>query len=159
MTTFTLGVPAGLAYDSTVSAALGVNAAGKLTSADLGKAVKLIADSNYGVCADGNEIEGVLLAVEPYTVKDGFGFGTIQTKERVVAINKDVGVLAIGAYVVAAAQAAVGTANTVVASGTQKGTYGPYVKAGAGVIFRWRVVAHFGGAGVVDTPILIERVH
>ena len=158
MATFTMGVPAGLAYDSTVSAALGVNAAGKLTSADLGKAVKLLADSTYGVCAATNDIEGVLIAVESHTVNDGFGLGTVQTKERVVAIAKG-GVLAIGAYVVAAAQAAIGTANTVVASGTQKGTYGPYVQAGAGVAFKWRVVAHFGGAGAVDTPILIERVN
>jgi hypothetical protein len=160
MTTFTLAPVAGLADDSTHSAALGVSAGTKLTDADIGKAVKLIADSTFGLCASGNDIEGVLIAVEPATVNAGFGFGTIQRKEFIIGINKTAAaaVLAIGDYVVAGDQTAVGTTLTPIASGTQTGVKGTPVIAGAGAIFRWRVVAHLGGAGATNTAVLLEKV-
>lgn len=158
MAGFTFGPLAGLADDSTFSAALGVNPAGKLTDSDKGKCVKLIADSTYGLVADGNDIEGILLSVEPNTVNNGYGFGTVQCKERVVATNGGAAPIAVGAEVVAAAQPAVGTAITPISSGTQTGVYAPPVKAGTGTIFKWRVVSLLGGAGAVGTPILIERI-
>lgn len=158
MADFKFGPLAGLADDSTFSAALGVSAGTKLTDSDKGKAVKLIADSNYGLCADGNDIEGILLSVEPITVNNGFGFGTVQHKERVVASNAGAGAIAVGAFVVAADQGAVGTALTPISSGTQTGVYPTPVKAGAGTLWKWRVISLLGGAGAVGTPILIERV-
>lgn len=158
MTDFTFQPVVPLPDDATQSAALGVNAAGKLTDKDIGKAVKLIGDSRYGVVADGDDIEAVLISVEPVTVQNGLGFGTIQTKERIVAQNKGAGAIAVGAYVVAAAQPAVGTEIALLTSGTQTGVRPTPVKAGAGTQFKWRVVSLLGGAGAVDSTILIERV-
>lgn len=170
MTSFVMQPVVPLADDSTQNAALGVNPAGKLTDKDIGKALKLIGDSRYGVCADGDEIEAVLLSLEPFTVNDGLGFGTIQTKERFVATNGDAGALAIGDYVVAAAQPAVGTAITPVASGTSTGVAATPVKKRAEPSltgnaqtltlpkFNWRIVSLLGGNGGVGTNVLIERV-
>ena len=155
---FSFGIPVNMADDSVTSAALGVNAAGALTDKDIGKAVKLIGDSRYGVCADGDDIEGVLAAVAPHTVNSGYGFGSVQTKERIIAVNSGAGAIAVGAFVVAAAQPAVGTEIALVTTGAQTGTRPMPVKAGAGVSFKWRVVALLGGAGAVGAPLLIERV-
>ena len=149
-----------------VSAALGASNSTKLNDADKGKAVKLIASGTYGLVADGDEIEGILIGIEPNTVNNGFSFGSVQTcylGDRVVAINKGAGALTIGGYVVAAAQAARNTAN---AGGLEPA---PYVKAGVannptGPVFqspgtfRWRVVSLLTGAGAVDSEVLIERV-
>lgn len=170
MTSFVMQPVVPLADDSTHNAALGVNAAGKLTDKDIGKALKLLGDSRYGVCSDGDEIEAVLLSVEPFTVNDGLGFGTIQTKERFVATNGGAGAIAVGAYVIAAAQPAVGTAITPVSSGTATGVAATPVKERAEPSltgnaqtltlpkFNWRVVSLLGGNGGVGTNILIERV-
>lgn len=158
MAAFQFGVPAGFVDSSTFSAALGVNAAGKLTDSDVGKAVKLIADSTYGLCADGNDIEGVLYSVEPATVNDGFGFGTILCDERFVGSNAGAGAIAVGAQVIAADQTAVGTALTAISSGVMTGVLPTPVKAGTGTVFKWRVISLLGGAGAVGTPILLERV-
>lgn len=150
-----------------ISALLGVDASNKLSDKDVGKAVKLIASDTYGLCVADDEIEGVLLGVEPDTHNAGFSFGSVRTGylgERVTAMNKSGGTLAIGAYVLAAAQEARGTLNG--------GTLGPvpYVKAGVAaddapaVIFaspatyKWRVVSHLGGTGANNAELLIERV-
>lgn len=160
MTDFVAGISVNLADDALQSAALGVNAAGKLTDLDIGKAVKLIGDSNYGLCADGNDIEGILFSVEPFTVNAGFGFGTVQTKERIIGINKNGAALAmaVGDFAVAAAQPAVGTTITEITSGTQSGVRPTHVKTGAGVLFKWRVISLLGAAGAVDSLVLLERV-
>lgn len=155
---FTFGVLVNMSEDSIISAALGANAAGKLTDKDIGKAVKLAGDSRYEVCADGNDIEGIVAAIEPHTVNAGLGFGSVQTQGRVVASNAGAAPIAVGAYVVAAAQPAVGTEIALLTTGTQTGTRPVPVKAGAGTVFKWRVIALLGGAGAVGTPILIERV-
>ncbi len=155
---FVAGIHVNLSDDALQSAALGVNPAGKLTDLDIGKAVKLIADSTYGLCADGNDIEGILFAVAPHTVNSGYGFGTVQTKERIIGINKGVGVIAVGAFAVAAAQPAVGTTITEITSGTQSGVRPTHIKEGAGTLYKWRVISHLGGAGAVDSTVLLERV-
>lgn len=158
MTAFLFQPVVPLPDDATQNAALGVNPAGKLTDKDIGKALKLIGDSRYGVVADGDEIEAVLLSIEPFTVNDGYGFGTIQTKERVVASNAGAGAIAVGATVLAAAQPAVGTEITTLTTGTQTGVKPTPVKAGAPTKFLWRVVSLLGGNGGVGTTILIERI-
>ena len=139
-------------------AVLGVNAAGKFTSKDLGKAVTLADDSRYVLAADGDEIEGVVVAMEPHTCNDGLGFGTVQTKGRFVA--KAVGgTLAIGALVVVSTQSAVGTEIVRVTTGERTGEIPITVKAGTPTVHIWRVISHYnGGAGAAGTFILIERV-
>lgn len=166
MTTHVLGptVPSG----RVVAVALGVDASNKLSDKDIGKPVKLIASDTYGLCGNGDEIEGILMGVENHTVNEGFSFGSILTGylgDRAVAMNKNGSTLAIGTYVVAAAQEARGTVN----SGSDGDGALPYVKAGVAnddvpVTFRtpntflWRVVSHLGGTGANNTPVLIERV-
>lgn len=162
MTDFVFNVVVPLADDSTTTAALGVNGSTPLTDKDLGKAVKLAGNNNYVVCSDGDDIEGVVLSVEPFTVNSGYGFGTVQTKERFVAKNSNAdnsnGPLAVGDFVVAAAQPAVGTAITAISSGNQTGVKPTPVKTGSGTNFKWRVISLLGGTGAVNSSVLIERV-
>lgn len=157
MATFQMYVEAGSAPDSYFTAALGVSSV-PLTSLDEGKAVKLVASDRYGVVADGDEIEGILAAVEPFTVNNGYGLGSIQRKERF--IGKNLGAtLAFGEKVVAAAQPAVGTAITEVTSGAQTGVRPTPVKTGTPTTHVWRVISLLGGGGLVNTHVLIERVN
>lgn len=139
-----------------IPAALGVNAAGKLTSLDMYKFVKL-ATTGYVLAASGNDIEGQLVAVEAYTVNDGFGFGSVQ-QQGTMTVTVEGGTLAVGAYVTCGTVVAVGTAITAVASGSQTNVVAPKVLAGPGVIFRWRICSLLGGDGTVGTNVLIERV-
>ncbi len=155
MATFKFGVQAGLTDDATFGAALGVNPAGKLTDRDLYKAVKLSGDSTYSLCADGDEIEGILVAVEPSTVNAGYGFGTVQKKERVLARNMGAAI-AVGAYVVAAAQPAVGTAIGAESTGQSTGAQPTPVKSGTPATYKWRVVSLIT-SGATGGIILIER--
>lgn len=158
MTDFVYSVLASLPDDAVVSAALGVNAAGKLTDFDKYKALKLAGNNNYVLAADGDDIEGVLVSVEPFTVNNGFGFGSVQTKDRIIARNDGAGAIAVRAQVIAAAQGAVGTANTTISTGALTGVTPTPVKAGTGAVFNWRVISLLGAAGAVGDPILIERV-
>lgn len=71
-----------------ISAKLGTNTvanSGHLTDADVGKPVKLLAAGRYGLCADGDDIDGFLVGVNPETV-DGYAFGTVQTGGRIYAV-------------------------------------------------------------------------
>lgn len=128
-----------------------------LSDADVGKFVKLIGDSQYGMCAVGNEIEGVMNSVNTAT-QDGYAVGGVQEEGR-VAVTLDglqatpgTGVIAVGDYVVA---------GTVVARGTALGAAKPKVcKATAApnaLVFKWRVVSLDGTTAVGQTG-LIELV-
>ena len=132
-----------------ISAALGAAAGAAYATADIGKFVKLEAnsvDANYVAVADGDDLEAHITSVEPFTVNDGFKFGSVQKNGRAWVINADAGAVVVGDYVVAAAQTvAIGTA------GLTK------VKKGAGVAFKWRVIA-LKAAGAVGDEVLIERV-
>lgn len=128
-----------------ISSGLGVDPANKLTDLDSDKGLKLAGDNNYVLCEDGDDIEGTLVGVEAHTVNQGFGFGTVKVDGRVPAIVSG-GALAIGDYVVAAAQTAANTAGSL------------EVKAGAGAVFKWRVISNVSGAGAVGDTVLIERV-
>ena len=140
-----------------IPAALGVNAAGKLTSLDHSKIVKLLAAGSYGLAASGDDIEGQLVSVEDYTVNDGFGRGAINQRSPMV-VTVEGGTLAVGDYVTCGTVVAVGTAITAATTGGQTNVKAPKVLAGAGTIFRWRVCSKLGGAGTVGTLVLIERV-
>ncbi len=130
-------------------AAIGAAAGEAWSSNDIGKLLKIEAssvDANYTAIADGNDIEGFLVSVEAVTVNDGFKFGSVQRNGRVWVINADAGAMVVGDFVVGATQTvAIGTA------GKSK------VKKGAGVAFKWRVIA-LKVAGAVGDEVLIERV-
>lgn len=132
-----------------VSAALGVNAAGKFVAADIGKPVKLGTVQNYVLAAAGDDIEGFVKALDAYTVNDGFSFGAVLRNTCVVATvdAAQVGNIAVGALVVAGASAALGTADAY-----------PKVKSGAPVTYKWRVLRIITGAGAAGSTILIEKV-
>lgn len=129
-----------------------------VTQNDLGKAVKLGADSSYQICADGDEMEGFVVAVESFTVNGGHGFGAVQRNQRTHAvINTETPT--IGDYVVAAAQAEMNTMNTLEVTGQTR--YMPLVKVVADpttVIFKWRIVAFIRTAGTGKAIVTIERV-
>ena len=135
-----------------ISAALGASTAAKFTDADKNKAVKLATgtNKNYIVCVAGDDIEGVVLSVEPHPVNNGWAFGTVQTGGRMIATVAAGNTLAVRDYVVAAAQSAVGTAQDypVVQEVT---TEEP--------VFKWRVVDVLTGAGAAGTQVVIERVN
>jgi len=129
-------------------AALGVDANNKLDENDVDKLVKLAANQNYVVASTGNDIEGQVVTVEPFTVNDGFSFGTVAVGGRmqVEVAAAEVGTLAIGDFVVAGIQGTIGTKTP------------GYVIAGAGSVFKWRVIRHVTGAGDAGDTVLIERV-
>jgi hypothetical protein len=53
---------------------------------EVGKAVKLgVNGSNHILCATSNDIEGVVVSIEPFTVNGGVTFGTIQRDRRILA--------------------------------------------------------------------------
>lgn len=125
-----------------------------LADADVGKFVKMIGDSQYGLCAVGNEIEGVMNTVNTATA-DGYAIGGVQ-KEGRVAVTLDglqatpgTGVIAVGDYVVT---------GTVVARGTALSGAKPKVckatAAATGVVFKWRVVSLDGTTAVGQTGLI-----
>jgi len=128
-------------YKDAISTALG-DGATAYTDTDQGKLVKLATaeDSAYELCSSGDEIEGMIIAIEPSTVNSGKSFGTVQRNKRIIAAGAG---LAVGAFVVAGAQEALGT---------EVATY-PVVIAGVPVDFKWRVIR------VIDAAtVLIELV-
>ena len=137
-----------------IDCALGAAAGEAWGSNDIGKLVYLeaaSADANYQAIADATEINGFIVSVEPFTVNDGFKFGSIQRNGRVWVVNADAGALAVGDYVQGAAQTvAVGTAGK---SKVKKAT-GATLEA---LNFKWRVI-RLATNGAVGTEVLIERV-
>ena len=145
----------------TVTARLGGNAAGtRANDNDVGKGVKLVGDSNYGLLAAADAIEGVITSVET-GVYDGYSLGGVQTKGYLNATayglqaTPGVGAITVGQYVLAAAPAAIQTAETLsttmcVVSATNQAT-------AATAAFKARVVS-LGpvGTGAVGTAIVIE---
>lgn len=124
-----------------------------------GKAVKLVAESRYDLCAAGDEIEGFITSVEAAT-QNGFSIGGI-VQEDLQWVTADglqatpgTGVIAIGDYVLAGTITAKGTALSQYAKVT-KATTQANVKASP---FNWRVVS-LGpvGTGAVGTAIVIKR--
>lgn len=132
-----------------VSACLGAAANEGWTAKEIGKLVALEAastDSNYKLAAVDTDIEGFVVSVEAHTENGGFSFGTVQRDGRVKVVNASAGALAVGDFVINAAQTAVGTAGL------------GRVKAGAGTAFKWRVIDLQGGSGAVSSTVLIERI-
>lgn len=132
-------------------------AANQLRTADVGKLVRLKGDSQYGLAAAGDEIEGVLATAEEMSTVDGFEMGSIDDHSRIevtldgLQATPGTGAVAIGDFVVT---------GTVVARGT-KLTGAPKVckatAAGNTLVFAWRVVSFLSGSGAVGTVAVIER--
>ena len=145
----------------TVTARLGGNAAGtRANDNDVGKGVKLVGDSNYGLLAAADAIEGVITSVET-GVYDGYSLGGVQSKGDRDATafgllaTPGTGAITVGQYVLAAAPAAIQVKETLsttlrVVSATNQAT-------AATAAFKARVVS-LGpvGTGAVGTAIVIE---
>lgn len=144
-----------------VTARIGGNAlATRCNDNDVGKAVKLVGDSNYGLVAAADPIEGIITSAET-GIYDGFTLGGVQSKGYVdataygsQAAPGTAVALTVGQFVLAAAPAAVQVAETLgklrVVSATNQAT------AGAAT-FKARVVS-LGpvGTGALGTAIVIE---
>ena len=135
----------------------GSGSANYVTDLELGKPVKLAGDSQYNLCAAGDQIEGFIRAVETWTADD-FSIGSVQYEGRVkvtldgLQATPGTGAIAVGDYVVA---------GTAVAKGTSLGTADPKVckaTTQTGMYFAWRVVSLDGTTAVGQTAT-IERVN
>src|SRR5574343_1260212 len=135
----------------------GSGSANYVTDLELKKPVKLVGDSQYNLCAAGDQIEGFIRAVETWTADD-FSIGSVQTEGRVkvtldgLQATPGTGVIAVGDYVVA---------GTAVAKGTSLGSAYPKVckaTTQTGMYFAWRVVSLDGTTAVGQTAT-IERVN
>ncbi len=129
---------------------LGTNA-NTFAQADIGKFVKY-ADAAMVLCADGEDIVGVITAVEPYT-KNGFTIGSVKSDvgTEAWAIDEASG-LGVGDLVFCGTAIALGTANAA---------NGPNVKNEASVaatnLHKWQVVAIYGDGSAGD-QVLIRKV-
>lgn len=131
-----------------------------LLKEDNDKFVKLAADSQYSLCAVGDEIEAQLVVADDIAPQGGFRLGSIcddrGTRVKVtldgLQATPGTGVIAVGDYVVC---------GTVVARGTSLGTAAPRVckatAAGNTLNYKWRVVSLDGTTAVGQTA-LIERI-
>ena len=145
-----------LARIVTARVADGTGTANQLNDVDVGKFVKLVGDSQYGLCAVGNDIEGVLETANEMGTQDGFNIGSVRYNGRVTVTldglqgTPGTGTIAVGDVVVA---------GTVVARGTAIVGYPKVCKATtpANVVHKWRVVALYG-TGAVGQTALIERI-
>lgn len=85
---------------------------GQFSDADIGKPVKINTGGYLELCADTNEIFGIVTSVEPYT-KDGHSIGSVACDSGAQAYAEDTaGTLTRGADVVASTPIALGTAVT-----------------------------------------------
>jgi len=135
----------------------GSGSANYVTDLELKKPVKLVGDSQYNLCAAGDQIEGFIRAVETWTADD-FSIGSVQYEGRVkvtldgLQATPGTGAIAVGDYVVA---------GTAVAKGTSLGSAYPKVckaTTQTGMYFAWRVVSLDGTTAVGQTAT-IERVN
>ena len=98
-----------------VTAALGVDADNGYVENDIGKGVKLAASNNYVPLVKDDEIEGVVVGLEPSTVNNGFTWGSVQKNRRITAEVgvSEVGTATVGELVVADTPVALGTAGVL----------------------------------------------
>lgn len=140
-----------------VTTRLGITgSANNYSDADIGKFVKVIGESAYGLCAVGDPIEAYITSVEAATA-GGFSVGGVQQEDSKfvtfdgLQATPGTGVLAVGDYVVC---------GTVVARLTALTAPAKVCKATSQAVsfFNWRVVSLGTGAGAVGTVGLIELV-
>jgi hypothetical protein len=158
MTTFAFGENVTDAIKDTVSAALGASASSSIGQNDLNKAYKMGTAQNYVPCANGDPIEGFVNAVEPFTVNNLFSFGAVQRRGRKTVQNGAAQAqLAVGDFVVAFTQLAIGTAGYAQvkkATATAAADDGALSNAG---VYAWRVIRILSGNGSAADLVLVER--
>jgi hypothetical protein len=162
MTTFVFGENVTEAMKDTVSCALGAAAGSGIGQKELDKAYKMGVLNNYVPCADGDPIEAFVAAVEPFTVNQNFSFGAVQRRGRKTVQNgAGQATLAVGDYVVAFTQVAIGTAG--LAQVKKAATTADVTDATPDTVaiqsnYVWRVIRILTGTGVAGDQVLIERV-
>ncbi len=129
--------------------------AGRLLDIDKNKFVGLAGESQYGLAAAGDLIEGLFMALEPAT-QDGWAIGSVRKNGRILAVcdglqgTPGTGTIAVGDFVLCGAPVAAGTPMTEVGPRVVKAT------DQAVTLFPWRVVS-LGDAGAVGDTCVIER--
>ena len=141
-----------------ISAKLGASTSAKLTDNDIGKPLKLLAAGRYGLCSDGDNIEGFLVGVDPQP-QDGYAFGSVQIGGRVYAQLE--GSSTFGYVVEAGTTAAY---NTAEASGYgQVSSHAGYALTTTDTVDeirplilakKWRIIS---GAVTDDAIVLLEK--
>lgn len=137
----------------------GSGAANRWDDKEVGKAVKLVAESRNDLCAVGDDIEGWCVTVETATADD-FSYGTLGSKGyKVVTLDGNqaagTGTIAVGEFVVCGTQPAKGTALTTPMK-VRKATDQAVAKASPHAC---RVVSlGVAGTGAVGTLALIEQL-
>lgn len=130
-----------------ISAAIGDDTNQVRSELDYGKAVVRGTVHNYVLAPADAEIEGFIDSVEGYTVNEGYSFGGIQRRKRMVAevgANQGATPMAVLDFVVADTQVPFGT------KGYAK------VKTGNPTKFLWQVL-EVEGTGVAGDKVLLER--
>ena len=138
----------------------GTGSANFMSDKEVGKFVKLVAESRYNLCAVGDEIEGVIAGIETSS-QDNYTIGSVRREGRCevtfdgLQATPGTGTVAIGDYVVC---------GTPVAKDTPL-VFGTPVKAckataaGTAMNHKWRVISlGTAGTGAVGTAGLVERV-
>lgn len=140
-----------------------------LADNDVGKFLRLKFTSQYGLCAAGDEIEGVLATGPDNALHNGFPLATVRRNGRVkvtldgLQATPGTGVILIGDFVVAGSVTVRGTvlpgpprvckATALTFATTPAVTFPP----GTHLNHTWRVVALYGTTAVGQLA-LIERV-
>lgn len=139
----------------------GTGSANWLTDKEVGKFVKLVAESRFDLCAVGNEIEGRIGSIDAGGPYDNYSLGSVERGGRFavtfdgIQATPGTGTVALGDYVVCGTPVAKDTALVF-------GTPAKVCKATAaatGIVHKWRVVSlGSAGTGAVGTTGLIEKV-
>jgi hypothetical protein len=117
-------------------------------------------DGGFKLAADGEEIQGFLTSVNSALETGGLPYVSLQNKGEVIAVVVAGGTtVVVGDCVIAAANAALGTANATVSGDPVTGTLScvPIVKKGtpaAGTKY-WRVVDLREGGGLAGTLVTL----
>ncbi len=165
MSTFAFNMKVNDPFADITDAALGTSGQG-WGNEEVGKAVKLSTANNYVLCADGDEIEGFVVAIEPNTVNSGVSFGAVQRDARMLAVlAAGVTNAAVGMYVVAAAQEALGTQTNGNKPLVKPGTAASQLGSGAFTYTErspnthmWRIIRLVSGGDDAGGIVLLERV-
>lgn len=138
----------------------GNSLAQRFNDKDVNKLVKLAGDSRFDTCATGDDIEARVLSVDT-AIADGYSTGAVGRGPRFHVMldgaqADGTGLIAVGDYVVAGPQAALGVAQEY--PKVRKATTQATAKASP---FAWRVIAVHGSAtnnGAAGAIATIERV-
>lgn len=160
----------------------GTGSANWFTDTEEDKAVKMVGDSQFALCAIGDPIEGFVSSVNTAPA-DNYSVGGVQLEDRMWVTAEGsqaagTGNLAVGDYVVAGTNPAIGTRVPDTGPNVRKATNQPFAAitvpdnlqasintALASVIaqmktmqYGWKVISlGSAGTGAVGTQVLIER--